>query len=225
VKDFTVFMELIASIVALATIRRSTLILNYVRFIVILGFLNERLARIYIVAFHKTNNIVFYNVFILSEIVTWTWIYFLLHKDKKVRLFILVSALFYFSFSYYNLVYGMGWYVMPINPFRVFGIFAVLYAMIYFYRTTLKPFHDPMRDPLFWVCAGNFFYFSITFVIMALKDPRFYGISFSVPYQRFLHLFSNGFYYLLLSFSFALCYYTCSRPTRASSLTSSSSPA
>jgi len=224
-QDFTAFMELIACIVAFSTIRFSTPLLLYVRLSVLLAYCTERVAIYYSYELLKKNNLFLFNIYVTLDMINWTFIFYQVHPDKKSRRFILSAALVYFGVNYYNLVYGMGWNVMPINPFLVFAIFVILFAMLYFYRTNRMSFHDPMKDPVFWVCAACFFYFSISFMVMALKHPRFYYSSFSNSTQYYLLLFSNGFYYLLLSFSFVLCYYTCSRPAQASSLTSSSSPA
>ncbi|WP_187263323.1 hypothetical protein [Pontibacter beigongshangensis] len=168
IKELSAFSILAPLLYSLSLLRttKHRLILQIFWFSVLIALVE---AGGWITAAHQQNNLWMSHVYVPVEYAILAFIYYYAFDAASVRRLILISIIFFFLFSAFNVLYLEGLTTYNSYPRSIESVFMVGLAMLYFYqklkRIDQKELFD---DPYFMLSAGVMFYFAVSSVYNSL---------------------------------------------------------
>jgi hypothetical protein len=159
------------------------------------------------------NNLMYYNVFSLIDMTVWMIVFYKI--NPPYRRWIAGAYIICMAYSLVELLVIRGWDQLHTDSFRLYSITIMLAAMLYYYERLKEPYFNLVADPLFWIASACFLYHSLNFVVFTLHQRQYWKLHEMGKMSTILQHSASTFYYLLLSLSFVLCYFSSSRQARA----------
>lgn len=108
----------------------------------------------------KGNNWLLYNLYTPVEFLFFACLYYMAFKDKRKRIFIVVTTVIMILFSAYNFKFFQGDTTFNVYSFIFSCIGLILFSFVYlielYSATNIVRFY---ADPLFWVSVGILFFY------------------------------------------------------------------
>lgn len=148
-----------------------------------------------------------YNIFSLPDMIVWLFIYFKSFKQRKWKKIIFSFGIILILVSLLDL-YLNGWELFHIDSIILYEFFLIFLSIRYLYEIFTKEYHDLFTDIFFWIASACLLYHSILIInFTTMKVADYWKMQNAAAIFNILQMTANIFYYLLISFSFILCFY------------------
>ena len=202
--SFSNILEVIALIFSLVAFKATRPV--FLRILTLLLFITV-VNEIFIIPYIPSHNFG-YNIFSFIDMLVWFYVFFNIHTNKRIKCGIVIAAIFCFSYSFIELEYISGWYVMHINSFRLYELCIIAFSTLYFYEINKKDYHNLFTDPLFWFCSACFIFHLLLFLnFTTINEKNYWHLQNSRLVFLILQTVAITFYYVLICIAFSICYY------------------
>ncbi len=190
----------------------------YLRFIVALLFVtcvNELVLIPHTKTAGETN--LCYNLFSLIDIGTWLFIYYRFFKYRRWKTLVFTGGSVLILLSLADLV-ANGFNLFHTRSLIAYEVFIIFLSVRYLYGIFTREYADLFSDPIFWIVSACLLYHSIliiNFTTITVRD--YWKLENTLVIFNILETAANVIYYLIISFSFLLCFYCNRKYSKASS--------
>ncbi len=183
---FSIFLPILLSIVLFKRLDRNSTIVFILLLLAVFPQLASRFAA-------RDVRILFYNVYILIDFVTWGFIFFINSKNRVLRNLIQVSMLFSIIFSLTLFVSTGILYRFYSELICLNSLLQVLFILVYFYSLYLTDQKiELQRKPIFWFSLGLLLYAPVTYFHFAFHSRVSENVAI-------IHSVMNALMYIIFS--------------------------
>lgn len=201
------FLELLAFVISLLAFRIKQPVFYLLCFILFFTVVNEWfVVQDFPLRRLLTHNEI-YNFFSLADMAVWFGIFYLILRGNTLQFTVFIAALLAFAFTAWELFALKSWNEFHTDSMRVYSLFIIYFASLYFYSRLKLDYYNFLTDPIFWLCAACFLFHSSLFIsFTAMARPEYFKLVNAEHFFFILHNAGNTFYYVLLSVASLLCY-------------------